>query len=187
MRLLLIKKSLLVFCFSFAAIFTLNSCEDTNQTSVEIKISPDIPLVGNFEFEAADETVSPNWFTFTLSFNNPTTQRLIIRSVTVSYKVGQQAEFSGETELDPYPTQTANYFLSVNAKASGEEYVHLGLSSSFTRYLFDLEADSVSPRNLNYYVKFVFAGYFTDDTSSTYPLPTEKYEKTILLRTKAKD
>ncbi len=186
MHLQTLKKSVLHSFFIGMVILSLGSCDETQQSRVGIQISPRVPIVGNFEFETDEETVTPNWFGFVLSFSNPTSQRLILQKVTASYRIGSQKEFVGATELDEHSDQEGSFFLDVAAGASGEEYVHLPkVSTSFVRYLFNLKPDSVAPRNLNYYVKFEFAGYFTEDDTSDNPIPTERFEKTIFFRTKA--
>lgn len=180
-------KTLGAFAFAVLVVFSLGSCEDTNQSRIEISISPEVPVVGDFEFETDEETISPNWFAYQMSFSNPTSQRLIIRTVKASYAIGT-GDFGNETELSAHPSLSANYFLDVDSGDSGLEFVHLpNVGVPFVRYIFGLVPDPVAPRNHNYKLKFVFEGYFTEDTTSDTPTPTEKFEKTLFFRTKRND
>ena len=181
------KKTLGVVVFVVLAIFSLGSCEDTNQSRIEISISPEVPVVGDFEFETDEDTITPNWFGYQMSFSNPTSQRLIIRKVKASYAIGT-GDFGNETELDAHPSLDTSYFLDVDSGDSGLEFVHLpAVGEAFTRYIFGLIPDPVAPRNHNYKLKFVFEGYFTEDTTSDTPAPTESFERTVYFRTKRND
>lgn len=164
----------------------ISSCEDTNSSQVEIKVLPTVPSVGDYDFPTEDETIKHNWFQYSLYFNNPSSERLIISTVEASYRFGSHTSYSAATTITPHSSQNAEYFIDIDAGSAGSEYQFLdSVNTAFARYLGGLTSNG---EDFNYMVKMVFTGYFTADAISTTPLPTKSFSKTIYFRTKsAKD
>lgn len=179
------KRLLVLIVLSVLGLGSLTSCEDTNLSRVEITVSPEIPVIGDFEFDTGEDVVTPNWFGFTFYFKNPTVQRLIIYKISTSYRIGE-SDFTDPADLDYSEAQTNPYMLSVGAGEQGEEHEFIsGVGSTINRYLYGLEADKKLPMNHNYILKFIVTGYFTNDLTSAVPLPAEGFEKIIYVRTKS--
>jgi hypothetical protein len=168
---------------ALSCLFTLTSCEDSDNSNVKISVSPDIPVVQNYQFQQGDEVIEPNWFGFVLKIENGSTKLLVINKMEMSVRFSDYKEFSTAEELDPAVT-SGDTFLSVAPGVGGFEYELLN-EAAFVRYLSDIrppEADTRFPMNYNYYVKLVATGYFAEPGNAAAPIG--EFSQTIYFRTK---